>query len=235
MVLDIGCGTGATTRVFAPRVAPGGTICAVDISSPLIAHAESQAGDAAANTRYHLADAQADQIPGAPFDLVISRFGSMFFGDPTAAFDNIRRHMRPNARLVLSAWAPAKMNPWFQVPKEGATERLGPLKQSDPNAPGPLAFQNVDRVVGLLTDAGFQDVVGETIGVHFTHPGPMERVAALASNIGPAARILKKYNGTAQDIDAITRYTVEGFRDYQDETGIRVPASLNFFSARNPG
>jgi SAM-dependent methyltransferase len=232
-VLDIGCGTGATTRTFASHVIPGGKICAVDISPPLLRHAQSQSDGETAETRYYLADAQTDQIPGAPFDLVISRFGSMFFADPVSAFGNIRQQMRPNGRLVLAAWAKVKGNPWFEVPKDGATEQLGSLDQSDPNAPGPLGFQNADRVVGILKDAGFQNVIGETIRVHLTHPGPVDRVAALASNIGPAARIFKKYNGTAQDIDEITHYVISKFRDFEGEKGIRIPANLNFFSARN--
>lgn len=110
-VLDVGCGTGATTRVFSSRVAPGGKICAVDISPLFIKHAQDLVEGASVETEFFLADAQIDQFPGAPFDLVISRFGSMFFAHPTAAFGNIRRQMKPNGRLVLAAWAKVKGEP----------------------------------------------------------------------------------------------------------------------------
>lgn len=234
-VLDIGCGTGATTRAFSSRIAPGGKICAVDISTPLIEHARDHEAGALVEAQYLLADAQTDRFPGAPFDLVVSRFGSMFFADPVAAFVNIRGQMKPKGRLVLAAWAPVKGNPWFEVPKNAAVERLGPPEKSSPNAPGPLGFQDTGRVIGLLEAAGFQDAIGKTIRVDLTHPGPLERVAALASNIGPAARILKKYSGTAEDIEAITDYVFANFRRFVDSGGIRIPANLNFFTARNPG
>ena len=110
-VLDIGCGTGATTRKFTSHVGPGGSICAVDISAPLIEHARQRAKQTVIEAKYLLADAQTDQFPAAPFDLVISRFGSMFFADPIAAFVNIRRQMKPGGRLALAAWAQAKGNP----------------------------------------------------------------------------------------------------------------------------
>ncbi len=233
-VLDIGCGTGATTRAFSSLIAPGGTICGVDISVPLIEQARQRAKETTVEAQFLLADAQTDRFPAAPFDLVISRFGSMFFADPIAAFVNIRGQIKPGGRLVLAAWAPAKGNPWFEVPKDGAVERLGPLEKSDPNAPGPLGFQNAGHVVEILEEAGFQDVNGETISVDLTHPGPLDRVAALASNIGPAARILKKYAGSAEDVEAISDYVLENFRLFEDSGGIRIPANLNFFAARNP-
>ncbi|WP_417728976.1 class I SAM-dependent methyltransferase [Roseovarius sp.] len=233
-VLDIGCGTSATTRAFSTIVAPNGAISALDISAPLLDHARAHQAEVDVDIVYHLVDAQRGRIPGAPFGLVISRFGSMFFSDPVAAFANIRQHMLPGGRMVLTAWAKVMGNPWFEAPRDAAVQRLGPLDASDPNAPGPLGFQNVDHVAATLKEAGFQSVVGETIRVYLEHPGPVERVAALASNIGPAVRILKKYNGSGDDVVDITRHVTSDFRNFVDENGVRIPANLNFFSASNP-
>jgi SAM-dependent methyltransferase len=234
-VLDIGCGTGATTRAFAAHLAPGGSATALDISEPLLSHANSRAGEAPVTNQYFLVDAQQDPIPCAPFDIAISRFGVMFFSDPVAAFRNIRKTLRPDGRLVIAAWAPIKGNPWFEAPRDGAVGRLGPADTSDPNAPGPLGFQNVGHVTGILKDAGFQQVVGETSEIVLAHPGPLDRIATLASNIGPAARILKKYCGDEDDIAAIKSYVLGEFRPYETLGGFRIPARLNFFGALNPG
>ena len=233
-VLDIGCGTGATTRVFSSHLAPGGRICAIDISPPLIEQAKAHECETLVKSRYYLADAQTDRIPGAPFDLVVSRFGSMFFADPVAAFVNIRSHMKPGGRIALAAWAKAKGNPWFEAPRDGAVKRLGPMDPSDPNAPGPLGFQNVDHVTEVLKQAGFGDVVGETTNIVLAHPGPIDRVAELASNIGPAARILNKYQGNNKDIEAIKHYVLNEFLDFETPEGVRIPANLNFFGGCNP-
>ena len=228
-LLDIGCGTGATARAFSSYLAPGGSITALDISEPLLAHASSRANQCGVKSQYKLVDAQKDPIPRAPFDLVTSRFGVMFFSDPVAAFSNIRDHLKPGGRLMVAAWAKIKGNPWFEAPRDGAVAQLGPFEASNPHAPDPLSFQNVERVVGLLTDAGFQNVVGKEAEVILSHPGPLDDVAALASNIGPAARVLKKYNGGPEDIEAIKNYVHRKFQEFETTQAVRIPAQLNFF------
>lgn len=234
-VMDVGCGTGATTRAISTSIAPSGRISALDISDPLLSHAKEQASETRVNTSYHLVDVQNDPIPGGPFDLAISRFGVMFFSDPVAAFVNIRKHLKPDGRIVLAAWAKAKGNPWFEIPRDAAIDRLGPIDTSDPHAPGPLGFQDVGRVVGILEKAGLQKVSGTTSRVFLTHPGPLDDVAALASNIGPAARVLKRYGGNQDDIDAIKDQVFNEFRTFETSNGIRIPANLNFFTAQNGG
>ena len=234
-VLDIGCGTGATTRAFSPHLVPNGRITALDISEPLISQSKLRAKDGPEISQYYLMDAQHEKIPGAPFDLVISRFGVMFFSNPVVAFSNIRRHMNPDGRLMIAAWAEITNNPWFESPRDAAVARLGPPDKSEPHAPGPLGFQNVKHVTGILSDAGFQNVTGETAEIELLHPGPLESVAALASNIGPAARRLKKYRGSEEDIEAIKLFVLNKFRPFETTQGIRIPARLNFFSAQNAG
>ncbi|NKB50767.1 MAG: methyltransferase domain-containing protein [Rhizobiaceae bacterium] len=232
-VLDIGCGTGATARAFAPHLAPAGSITALDISEPLLEQARSRAVEGAVTSRYHLVDAQNETIPDAPFDLVTSRFGVMFFSDPVVAFKNIREHLRPGGRMVVAAWSNISGNPWFEEPRNGAVDQLGPMDASDPHAPGPLAFQDIARVTGLLKDAGFQNVVGEETVVTLSHPGPLERVASLASNIGPAARVLKKYKGGPQDIEAIKSFVHKKFLPFETPGAVLIPARLNFFLGEN--
>lgn len=230
-IIDIGCGTGATTRAFASRVTSNGFVAAVDISEPLLSHAKSQDG---AVTEYRLIDAQSDPIGNSEFDLAISRFGTMFFEDPSTAFANIPMAMRPGGRLVVVGWAGIDGNPWFETPRDGAVARLGPPENSDPNGPGPLGFQNIDHVNGILANAGFSNVTAERTLIMLKHPGPVDKVAGLAASIGPAARIIKKYNGTSEDIDAIKAYVLRGFRNFETSEGVCIPAWLNFFSALNP-
>ncbi len=232
-VLDIGCGTGATTRAFARYLEPDGAITALDISEPLLTQAKARAGELTVNSSFHLLDAQQDSIPGTPFDLVTSRFGVMFFADPISAFANVRRHMRESARLVVVAWASMSENPWFDAPNNAAVERLGPADPMEKNAPGPLGFQDIDHVVGILKSAGFSDVTGEVANVTLVYPGALQNIASLASNIGPAARILKKYHGTRKDVETIQEAVLQKFRKFENSQGVDIPARLNFFEATN--
>jgi ubiquinone/menaquinone biosynthesis C-methylase UbiE len=105
-VLDIGCGTGQTTR-DAARAAASGSALGVDLSSQMIGHARRRAAqDGIANARFEQADAQIYPFAAGAFDVAISRTGAMFFGDPAAAFGNIGRALRPAGRLTLLTWQP---------------------------------------------------------------------------------------------------------------------------------
>lgn len=230
-LLDIGCGTGATSRAMSPHLTPGGKVTALDISAPLLEQAKSRTHEAAVEMRYHLLDAQVDDIPGAPFDLVVSRFGVMFFADPVAAFANIHSHMAVGGRLIVVAWASMADNPWFKIPRDAAVARLGEPDPASPNAPGPMGFQNMDHVVEIFKSAGFANATGEACKVMLSHPGPAHKAAALAANLGPAARILKKYDGSSDDLAAIQGQILEQLQYLETTEGLNIPATLNIFEA----
>ncbi|MFM8411336.1 MAG: class I SAM-dependent methyltransferase, partial [Alphaproteobacteria bacterium] len=104
-VLDVGCGCGATSIELARRVAPGGAVLGVDVSTVMLEAARAAAGRAGAEgLEFANADAQTAPLTPAGFDVVFSRFGVMFFADPTAAFANLRRALRPGGRLAVVCW-----------------------------------------------------------------------------------------------------------------------------------
>jgi len=156
-VLDIGCGNGQTTR-DAARLASAGSALGVDLSSRMIAIARARAErEQVANVAFEQVDAQVHPFPEQAFDVAISRHGSMFFGDPVAAFGNIGRALRPGARLTLLTWQPLARNEWISTFRTAfANGRELPAMQTD--APGPMALSDPDRVRDLLTSAGFTSV-----------------------------------------------------------------------------
>ena len=153
-VLDVGCGTGLTTRDAARR-APGGTALGVDLSGRMIALARRRAEEEGlAHAAFLQADAQVHPFAPGAFDLAISRTGAMFFGDPVAAFGNIARALRPGGRLVLLVWQQAARNEWFRALTTALTGGRG-LPAPPPDAPSPFSLAEPERVRALLTAARF--------------------------------------------------------------------------------
>ncbi len=234
-VLDIGCGAGATLLSTAPLVGDDGHVDGADISAPLLERSRERL-TAAGITNFGLfvADAQSHKFEHGCYDRVVSRFGVMFFADPVAAFANIRTALKPGGVLSVVAWAALNDNPWFSVPRAAAIARLGPVEPADPTAPGPLAFQDSARVVGILRDAGFEQIQADAEDIALTPNGSVEDVAALACKLGPAQRIIAEHEGTPADEAAIQEEITRVLAPHATSGGVTVPARLNFFSAVNP-
>ncbi len=158
-VVDIGCGTGLTTRE-AGRAASPGRVVGVDVSERMLERArELTAAERLANVRYELGDAQVHRFDPAGYDVAISRFGTMFFSDPGAAFANIAAALRPGARLVALVWQGHDRNEWAQA----IDAALGDAAQ--PSKPGadPFSLGDAEATAGLLERAGFDDIRFEDI------------------------------------------------------------------------
>jgi len=156
-VLDIGCGFGDTTRLAA-RAAVRGEALGVDLSTRMLERARERArAEGLANARFERGDAQVHPFEPGTFDIAISRLGVMFFDDPVAAFTNIARALKSGGRIAMLAWREIDRNEWVSALRETlAAGRDLPLPP--PNAPGPFAFADPDRVRSILGSAGFTDV-----------------------------------------------------------------------------
>ena len=159
-VIDVGCGCGATTIDFAARVSPGGEVLGLDISEPMLARARERAPQSLP-IRFERADATVYDFEPNGADLVVSRFGVMFFADPARSFANLRRGLKPGGRLAFACWREARQNPWLILPLREAGKHAPPLPETNPEDPGPFAFASEARVRGILSDAGFADIVLE--------------------------------------------------------------------------
>lgn len=155
--VDIGCGCGATSLAIAEKVRPGGRVLGVDISAPMLERARQRA-TAIANATFTLADASVHKFTPGSADVIFSRFGVMFFADPTAAFANIRTALKPGGRLCMVVWRPVKENPWVMKSLMVAAKHVvmpAPLGAEDP---GPFSFGDAARVTRILEGAGFGNV-----------------------------------------------------------------------------
>jgi SAM-dependent methyltransferase len=195
-VLDIGCGTGATTLAVARRIAPTGSCIGVDISEPMIAAARAHAEREHLSATFICANAQEYAFEPAHVDLVMSRFGVMFFDDPVRAFANLRRAGRRDAELRVIAWRSGAENP-FMTTAERAAAPLGlTLPPRRPDGPGQFAFADRERVHRILDDSGWKAIDIQPLDLECTLPE--QDLARYVTRLGPVGLAL-------QDADDDTR------------------------------
>ena len=151
-VLDIGCGMGQTT-CEAARAAVAGSALGVDVSAAVVERARELArAQRIPNVAFECADAQVHGFPQGHFDLVMSRFGTMFFADPSAAFANISRALRPAGRLAMVVWQADERNEWAVV----IGQSLG--RAAAPSGPDPFSLADPPTVTEMLEAAGFAGI-----------------------------------------------------------------------------
>lgn len=157
-VLDVGCGNGEASRAAGRAVGPAGSVLGVDLSSAMVARSRELAGaEGLDNVRFEQADAQTHAFEAAAYDVVISRFGTMFFGDPVAAFSNFAGAAKPGGRLVTVVWQSPDRNEWItEVRRALAAGRDIPAPPV--GAPGPFAQADPDQARTVLDSAGWTNV-----------------------------------------------------------------------------
>jgi SAM-dependent methyltransferase len=162
-VLDIGCGTGQTTRLAA-RLASAGSALGVDLSSPMLDCAVRRAtAEGVANVSFEHADAQIHPFEADEFDVAISNVGATFFGDLDAGFANVARALRPGGRIALVTWKSLAENEWVREFRSALAAGRD-LPEPPPDAPSPFALADPDRTRAVLTAAGFSEVDIESAG-----------------------------------------------------------------------
>jgi SAM-dependent methyltransferase len=226
-VVDIGCGTGLTTREAARAAAPG-RVVGVDVSDRMLARARQlAAAEGLDNVRYELGDAQVHRFDPAGFDVVISRFGTMFFSDPAAAFANIAAALRPEARLVLLVWQRREDNHWAQA----LDTALGDAAQPPPPGADPFSLGDADATARILEDAGFT-------GVRF---GQVHEPVLYGHDLDAALAFVRGFQDTRAALASLSAAdaarTVARLREtlaahYSDERGVVLDARSWLITAR---
>lgn len=189
-VLDIGCGSGATTLAMARRLGAAGRSVGIDISEPLLTAAKARAAaEGIDNASFVQADAQTHTFEPDSFDALISRFGVMFFDDPEAAFTNLRRATRISGKLAFVAWRSPAENPFMTAARRAAEPLLPNMPTPNPSAPGQFAFADGDRVRRILERAGWSDIVLRPVDVE----GQVaeQDLYAYVTKLGPVGIALK--------------------------------------------
>ena len=209
-VLDVGCGCGETTRLCA-RLAADGHALGVDLSTAMLARARVRAADEGiTNAEFVHADAQVHEFVPASFDLVVSRFGVMFFADPVAAFTNLGRAMAPGGRFAAVVWQSLAANEWMRVPREALA--LGhPLPEPPADAPGPFGLADASRTRAILEAAGFARVAHDDVDVPFRFGADADEAVEYARGVGMLRAVFEplEADAVARALDALRAVMVE--------------------------
>ena len=227
-VLDVGCGTGSTTLAFARVLGPEGHPVGIDISDPMIAAARARAGRERTSATFICASAEDHPFEPAAFDMVVSRFGVMFFNDSVRAFANLRRAATAGADLRFFAWRSASENPFMTTAERAAASHLPELPARRPDAPGQFAFANGQRVRTILEDSGWTDIDVRPIDVACTIAE--EDLHLYLTRIGPVARVLQEMDDRARA--RIVEAVRPAFDPYVHGTDVRFNAACWMVGAR---
>jgi SAM-dependent methyltransferase len=229
-VLDVGCGTGATTLAAARRLGANARCVGIDISEPMLVAARARAERVGAPAHFIRADAQTYPFEPSSYDAIMSRFGVMFFDDPVSAFTNLRRAARAGAELRFVAWRSPDENPFMTTAERAAAPLLPGVPPRVPDAPGQFGFADAQRVHRILEQSGWAQIDIQPIDVVCTFPE--SELARYVSRFGPLGRVL-------QDADEPTRTRVvetvrAAFEPFVHEADVRYVAACWMVAARAP-
>ncbi len=229
-VLDVGCGCGATTLAAAGTVGPSGHVLGADLSQLMLDVARQRlAGTSLTNVTLHVADVQTDALGEGDRDAAISRFGTMFFNDPAAAFANVARALRPGGRLTIATWQALAANDWLTIPGAALLE-YGQLPDFTTTDPGMFAQSDPDRITQILTAAGFGDIQVQPLSVSFHLGDDTDAATTYLASSGVGRAVLATIPDDRQPaaLDAVRAVLTS----YQSDDGVRLDGAILLTSAR---
>lgn len=195
--LDVGCGTGGTTLALARRLGPGARCTGIDISAPMVEAARRRAANAGAGLDFVCADAARHAFVPGSFDLVVSRFGVMFFDDPAAAFARLRRAARAGGELRFVAWRGAEENAFMTAAERAARPLLPDLPRRAPDEAGQFGLAREARVRDVLAQAGWEHV--GCVPVDLPCAFPEAELDGYLARMGPVGRALETAGGALRE------------------------------------
>jgi SAM-dependent methyltransferase len=189
-VLDVGCGTGSTTRAVARLLGTKGHSVGIDISEQMIDAARMLAEQDRSPATFVCADAQTHQFAPGSFDLIIARFGTMFFTDPVAAFANLRRAGSQDAQLCSITWRSPEENPFMTAAERAAAPLLPNLQARRADTAGPFGFADARRARVVLEESGWAEIDIRPIDVVCTLPE--KELIRYGTRFGPVGTALRE-------------------------------------------
>ncbi len=229
-VLDVGCGYGTTTRAAAALARPG-TVTGIDVSPTMLDLARELAGDDD-HVAFVEADAQVHPFAPEAFDAVVSRFGTMFFADPVAAFTHLRHATRPGGRLAFVAWRSLRHQAWLRVPGAAAARVVPVPDLRTGDGPGMFSMADDTRVRTVLEESGWTGVEVEdvTVAIPVGGGGPVEEAVTFLRTGTLGQRVLGDADPATQE--RVLDQVREALAPHAGPDGVLLDASVWLVRAR---
>ena len=235
-VMDAGAGFGDTAIMLAQRVGPTGQVDAIDCCDAFLDYGRADAA-AAGVTNLRFLEADIQFTPFQPdYDLVFSRFGTMFFENPVAAMKNMRRALRPGGRFTMIVWRDMADNPWLGAAKAIALEHL-PQPGADGRScgPGPFSMADQELVTAQMKAAGFTDIVFERVDAPVRMGDTIDDAIGFQLALGPAGEVYREAGDTAAaKHDTLVADLTALLEPQATDDGVYMASSSWVVSARNP-
>jgi SAM-dependent methyltransferase len=224
-VLELAAGPGDTGFMAAELIAPGGTLISSDGAQGMLGVARERAAELGVeNVEFKQLELEWIDLPTADVDVVLCRWGLMLCVDPAAALLECRRVLRPGGRLALAVWDLPERNPSMTAPL-AATLALGYGEAPEPGGPGPFALSAPGALQELLENAGFLDVVIETVSIERVYPSVPAMIGETVDLSMMFGRVWRQLDGEARR--AVTQEISERLAQYvQDDGALRVPGQV---------
>lgn len=229
-VLELACGPGGLGIAAADRVGADGEVVLSDVAPQMtaIAAARSEARGLGNVTTLDLDLERVDQ-PDGSYDAVLCREGIMLVPDHDGAASEMRRVLRPGGRAVVSVWGPRERNPWLGAMLDAVGTQLG-VTFPPPGLPGPFALNGRDKLLAVLSGAGFEDVAVDEVEAPWIGASFDQWWLVTTALAGPLAKVLEAQPPEA--IDAIRSRAREALAPYETPNGLEIPGVTLVGAAR---
>jgi len=231
VVLDVGCGCGATTEELASLVGTSGRVVGLDVSAPMLARARERLSGRPVELL--LGDAATFALPARSFDVLFSRFGVMFFDEPLAAFAHLRGALKLGGRVAMVVWQSLSANAWVTVPVAAVADIVEPPALGSAGGPGPFSFSDPDGVRRMLRAAGYTDVdlTGHEMDLTVGGGLPFRAAVDFTLEHGPLRRVLASVS--PEERVAAADRVAGALSAYDGPSGVRMPAAVWVITARS--
>jgi ubiquinone/menaquinone biosynthesis C-methylase UbiE len=229
-VLELACGPGGLGIAAAERVGAEGEVVLSDIAPQMTAIADRRA-EARGLGNVSTIELDVEQIdqPDDSYDVVLCREGIMLVPDHQGAAAEIGRVMRPGGRAVVSVWGPREQNPWLGAMLDAVGAQLGGTFPP-PGVPGPFALDSRDKLLAVLSGAGFDDIEIAEVDVPWTGASFDQWWLVTADLAGPLAKVFEAQPPDA--IDAIRAHAQAALSEYETADGLKIPGMTLVGTAR---